>query len=100
MAPEPLPQLSPELVLILPPEVAAIARMTLPDPSFASPAVARPTVRHRLSPRRAVGVAAVYAAAAALTITPLALAFKAVPSHRAPHGPVNPDLRAERTDAH
>ena len=81
MPPEPRFQLSPELVLILPPEVAAIARMTLPDPAFASPTVARPAARRGLSPRRVAGLAAVYAAAAALTLTPLVLALRAVPSH-------------------
>ena len=81
MPPEPRPQLSPELVLILPPEAAAIARMALPDPAFASPAVARPAARRGLSPRRVAGLAAVYATAAAVTITPLVLAFRAVPSH-------------------
>jgi hypothetical protein len=100
MPPEPHTELSPELVLILPPEVAAIARMTLPEPAFASPAVARPAPRRGLSPRRAAGLVAVYATAAALTVTPLALAFRAVPSHRAQHLPANHDLRAHRNDAH
>jgi hypothetical protein len=98
MSPQP-PQLSPELVLILPPEVAAIARMTLPDPPFASPPAARSAARRGRSPRRVAVLAAVYAVAAALTLTPLALAMRAVPSHRAPLR-VNHELRADRNDAH
>jgi hypothetical protein len=84
MSPEPPPQLSPELVLVLPPEVAAIARMSLPEPCF-SPARSRPL--HTLSPRRAASVAALYASVLALTLTPLALLLKTMPAHRAAPGP-------------
>ncbi len=80
----PLQQLSPELVLILPPEVAAIARMTLPDPgSFASTPAAAPA-RRVYSLERAVTLAAVYAAVLAVTIPPLGLMLRAVPTHK-PH---------------
>lgn len=88
--PQPLPQLSPELVMILPPELAAIARMSLPEPG-AAPAPARRR-------RRPAQLAAVYAVALALTVTPFALAMKAVP--RARPLPVNQHLRADRNHPH
>jgi hypothetical protein len=100
MSPPQPPQLSPELVLILPPEVAAIARMTLPESGFASPPVARSDARRGFASRRVVVLAGVYALAAALTLTPLALAMKAVPSHRTQQLRVNHDLRADRNDPH
>jgi hypothetical protein len=100
MTPQPPPQLSPELVLILPPEVAAIARMTLPGPPFASPPVARSAARRGRSPRRVALLVGLYVLAAALTVTPLALAMKAVPSHRTHVLRVNHELRADRNDAH
>jgi hypothetical protein len=90
MPPQPPPQLSPELVLILPPEVAAIARMTLPEP--------RAPVAPRRRERRPAQLAGIYAVALALTLTPFALAMKAVP--RAKPLPVNQHLRADRNHAH
>jgi hypothetical protein len=98
MPQEPLPQLSPELVLILPPEVAAIARMTLPEPGCASPAASRPA-RRRPTLRRAVGLGAVYATAGVLTGAPLALAMKAVPSHQGRQLHVNRQLRHDANDS-
>jgi hypothetical protein len=101
MSSEPVPQLSPELVLILPPEVAAIARMTLPEPAFASPAGARRSGRRAFSRRRAAELAALYTLALALTLTPLGLVMKAVPGHRASHPlRVDHDLRSQRNDPH
>jgi hypothetical protein len=93
-------QLSPELVLILPPDAAAIARLSLPEPGFASPPRGPSAARRGLTPRRVATLAGVYALAAALTVTPLALAMKAVPSHRTQHLRVNHDLRADRNDPH
>lgn len=76
--------------MILPPEVAAIARMALPEPR--APAAPVPPKR------RPAQLAGIYAAALALTLTPFALAMKAVP--RAQPLPVNQHLRADRNDAH
>lgn len=90
MPPQPPPQLSPELVLILPPEMAAIARMTLPEPRTEAVPARRK--------RRPAQLAGVYAVALALTLTPFALAMKAVP--RAKPLPVNQHLRADRNHAH
>jgi hypothetical protein len=99
MSGEPLQQLSPELVLILPPEVAAIARMTLPDPgSFSSAPAATPTGRV-FSLERAATLASIYAAVVAITVPPLAFMVRAVP-HRPTKSGVNQHLRAERNDAH
>ena len=83
MPDESLQQLSPELVLVLPPEAAAVARLTLPGPgSFASPpAAATPAARRVFSLERAATLAAVYSAVVAITVPPLALMLRALPSH-------------------
>ena len=84
----PLEQLSPELVMIMPPEVAAIARMTLPEPgSLASVSVTASTARRVYSLERAATLAAVYSAVLAITIPPLGLMLRAVPTHRPHHHP-------------
>ena len=98
MPQEPLSQLSPELVLILPPEVAAIARMSLPEPGCASPPASRPTRPPTL--RRVAGLAAVYAAVGVLTGAPLALAMRAVPTQRGRQLHVDRQLRPDRNDSH
>jgi hypothetical protein len=96
-----LEQLSPELVMILPPEVAAIARMTLPDPgSLASVPSTTSAARRVYSLDRAVTLAAVYAAVVAVTVPPLALMLRAAPAHMAQPLRVNHDLRAERNHPH
>jgi hypothetical protein len=56
--------LSPELVLVSPPDVAARARLLLPDPPAPAP---RPSAPGRIE------LAAVYATTLALTLGPLAL---------------------------
>lgn len=64
--------LSPELVLVLPPEEAARARALLPEPS---PPPARP--------RADLGrgeIAVVYAVSLAVTLVPLALTLLTVPA--------------------
>jgi hypothetical protein len=99
MSGEPLQQLSPELVLILPPEVAAIARMTLPDPSSSPPAPAAAPAGRVFSLERAATLASIYAAVVAVTVPPLALMLRAVP-HRPAKSGMNQHLRAERNDAH
>jgi hypothetical protein len=99
MTEKPLSQLSPELVLILPPEVAAIARMTLAEPDRGSPPRPRRAGRRRTL-RRALGLASIYAAVLVLTGTPLALAMRAVPAHGEPQLRVDHQLRAHRNDAH
>ena len=82
----PLEQLSPELVMIMPPEVAAIARMTLPEPgSVASVPVTTSAARRVYSLERAATLAAVYAAVAAITVPPLGLMLRAAPTHRPHH---------------
>jgi hypothetical protein len=97
----PLEQLSPELVMIMPPEVAAIARMTLPEPgSLASVPATASAARRVYSLERAATLAAVYAAVVAVTIPPLALMLRAVPAHKAQPLRVNHYLRAERNHAH
>ncbi len=99
---EPLQQLSPELVLILPPEVAAIARMTLPDPAgFVSSSAVSPRSSRVFSLERAATLASVYAAVVAITVPPLAFMLRAVPAHGAkPELRVNQHLRAKRNHAH
>lgn len=78
----PLEQLSPELVLILPAEAAAVARLTLPQPgSFASVAAPTSPARRVYSLERAATLAALYAAVVAITVPPLALMLRAVPAH-------------------
>ena len=68
------PPLSPELVLVSPPEVASRARAHLPDPTpFAAAAPTR-----RADPGRGE-IAAVYAVALAVTLVPLALTLATVP---------------------
>ena len=90
MPDEPLQQLSPELVLILPPEVAAIARMTLPDPgSFASAPAQTSPARRVFSLERAATLASVYAAVVAITVPPLALMLKAAPTRHPAHARVS-----------
>ena len=85
----PLEQLSPELVMILPPEVAAIARMTLPDPGSLASVPSMPSAARRVySLERAATLAAVYAAVVAVTVPPLGLMLRAVPTHRPHHHPV------------
>jgi hypothetical protein len=65
--------LSPELVLVSPPEVAQRLRAALPDPLPAAPVpVAAGLGRGE--------VAAVYAVSLAVTLVPLALALLAVPA--------------------
>jgi hypothetical protein len=82
MTDPPLEQLSPELVLILPPEVAAVARLTVPDPgSFAAAAAAPPAAERVFSLERAATLAAVYAAVVAVTVPPVGLMLRALPSH-------------------
>jgi hypothetical protein len=74
-------RLSPELVLVSPPDVAAAARAALPDSFFSATAAAQPPARRTPSSvGRAAGLAAVYAASLAVTLTPLGLMLKAVPS--------------------
>jgi hypothetical protein len=79
--------LSPELVLVSPPEVAAAARLALPDRVFTPVSSARPPARgtrRSMSIPRAAGLASVYVDAAAVTVTPLALMLKVVPSAKHP----------------
>jgi hypothetical protein len=107
MGPQAAECLSPELVLILAPEEAAAVRRSLPDPGRFSTAVAiRPAARRSSSTlQRAVGSTALYAGVLAVTVTPLALMLKAVPSgHRgtAPEATLRVDhnLRAQRNHPH
>jgi hypothetical protein len=65
--------LSPELVLVSPPELAQRLRAALPDPATTAP------VRVAVGPGRGE-VAAVYAVSLAVTLVPLALALLAVPA--------------------
>ena len=66
--------LSPELVLVSPPELAARARAALIQPSPAPPAV-------RIDAGLSRGeVAAVYAVSLAVTVVPLALTLLSLPS--------------------
>ena len=66
--------LSPELVLVSPPEVAARARAALTEPLPAPPAI-------RLDSGLSRGeVAAVYAVSLAVTVVPLALTLLSLPS--------------------
>jgi hypothetical protein len=68
--------LSPELVLVSPPEVVARARAALADPVPPPPAA-------RLQAGLSRGeVAAVYAVSLAVTAVPLALTLLTIPSHR------------------
>jgi hypothetical protein len=64
--------LSPELVLVSPPELARRLRAALPDPPTAPVRVAVGLGRGE--------VAAVYAVSLAVTLVPLALALLAVPA--------------------
>jgi hypothetical protein len=65
--------LSPELVLVSPPELAVQARAALADPP--------PPVRLAVDPRLSRGeIAAVYAVSLGVTLVPLALALLALPS--------------------
>ena len=66
--------LSPELVLVSPPEVAQRARAALADPPPKPPAL----VETGLSRGE---VAAVYAVTLAVTLVPLTLTLLALPSH-------------------
>ena len=68
--------LSPELVLVLPEELAAEARARLPEPRASAPSA--PPPRRRL---RARELAALYGACLAFALTPFALlvAFRTVP---------------------
>jgi hypothetical protein len=63
---------SPELVLVSPPDVAALARRALPLPERWEPPVAERPARLTRA-----GLAGLYAACVATTITPLALALAA-----------------------
>jgi hypothetical protein len=66
--------LSPELVLVSPPELAVQARAALADPP-------PPPVRVAVDPRLSRGeIAAVYAVSLGVTLVPLALALLALPS--------------------
>lgn len=65
--------LSPELVLVSPPEVAARARAGLPDP-------APPPARAPIELGRGE-IAVVYAVSLAVTLVPLALTLLTVPHH-------------------
>ena len=67
--------LSPELVLVSPPELASRARAQVPDPI---PFVASTPAR-RADPGRGE-IAAVYAVALAVTLVPLALTLATVPA--------------------
>jgi hypothetical protein len=101
MVAEPLEQLSPELVLVAPPEIAALARLTLPAPGvLATPTAATPAARRVFSLERAAALAAVYAAVTTVTLAPLALMLKAAPSPHPASLRVNDHLRAERHHAH
>jgi hypothetical protein len=65
--------LSPELVLVSPPDAARLARAALPDPQPA------PVVR--VEPGLSRGeIAAVYAVSLAVTVVPLALTLLSLPS--------------------
>jgi hypothetical protein len=64
--------LSPELVLVSPPELAQLARAVLPDAPPAPP-------RTRPEPSRGE-IAAVYAVSLAVTLVPLALTLLSVPA--------------------
>src|ERR671936_3201275 len=81
-----LEALSPELILVSPPDVAAAARLSLPDREFSSSApITRPSSsRTSSSLRRATGLVALYVASLVVTITPFALAAMSVPSGK-PH---------------
>ena len=106
MGPQAAQCLSPELVLVLPPAEAAAARRSLPEPPWVSTSLIRqaaPSSRSRT--RRAAGLAAVYAGVVAVTVTPLALMMKAVPSGHhgiAPQASLQVDhnLRTERHHPH
>ena len=73
--------LSPELVLVSPPEVAALVRHALPVSFVSSAPAAQPPAR-RSYLRRAAGFAAFYVAAFAVTVTPLCLILQALPNGR------------------
>jgi hypothetical protein len=76
----PAEPLSPELILISPPEVSQVARELLPEPgSFGRPTgLAAPRRESRL--RRLLVLAAVYAGCLLLTVPPLAFVAFASPS--------------------
>jgi hypothetical protein len=71
--------LSPELVLVSSPEVAAAARGALSPLALSTICAAQPPAR-RSSIRRVAGLAAFYGAALAVTATPLYLTLQTVPS--------------------
>ena len=77
----PLDPISPELVLVSPTEVAAVARRALSGQPFPTAPTALPAAR-RSSVRRAAGLAAFYGAALAVTATPLWLTLQSLPSGR------------------
>jgi hypothetical protein len=77
----PAEPLSPELILVSPPEVAQAARKLLPEPGyFAGIGTAAPQVESRL--RQLLVLAAVYAACLLVTVPPLAFVAFASPSIR------------------
>jgi hypothetical protein len=83
MGPNAAERLSPELVLVLPPEEAALARLSLPDPVRFAPLPVPAVRRSSLTLRRAAGLVALYTGVLAVTVTPLGLMLKAVPTgHR------------------
>lgn len=77
----PAEPLSPELILVSPPEVAQAARQLLPEARyFAGTGTAAPSVESRL--RQLLVLAAVYAACLLVTVPPLAFVAFASPSVR------------------
>jgi hypothetical protein len=77
----PAEPLSPELVLVSPPEVAQAARQLLPEPGyFAGTGTAAPRVESRL--RQLFALGAVYAACLLVTVPPLAFVAFESPSVR------------------
>jgi hypothetical protein len=78
-APPPDPEpVSPELVLVSPPEVARLAREALPDLALAVPARAAPQSAARAPRRVPVATAAFWALCVGNAVTPLALAIAAL----------------------
>jgi hypothetical protein len=73
--------LSPELILVSPPEVAQAARQLLPEPGyFAETWSAAPRVESRL--RQLLVLTTIYAACLLVTVPPLAFVAFASPSVR------------------
>jgi hypothetical protein len=75
-----LDAISPELILVSPPEVAQLARVRLPV--FPQPVPIGPKAEHRTSPRRIEFVAA-YVFCLLVTLVPLGFIILADPIHPA-----------------